>query len=460
MQQAQNASGYVKNDDNNQRPDQQQRKRPLLVVLRLDILLLSFVGLNLVGTFIAFSKSTVEPTERRLQGVSTTRNESVVSNALYNEQDDRKESFRRLQRLLLGTKMDSSTGVAQFDNQTNSATIDHLRLNVDQHHQLPRWSQDIVTNYGSKPVILGLDSCHVYRERVSRQHRRLIAPAGMFHTGTTLLVTLLEDHCHFASAYGLTERTTHQGLHGQVPWGKNNPASFRASGFSALQYWAENREIPRNAILPVITVAHPYHWMSNMCRQPFTANWNVPPAARRLGDPSKAASEQELKPCPYVVRGKHHHPVPVTVRYGNDETVQYESMAHLWNKWNREYYDTRAYPRLMVRYEDLLFHPEQVVKEICSCVGGDYYHLDHEPTEEELNQPDAKRIMMADPRNTVFHYTVAAAENVEETGEIVSLIDAWKRYGKTPSLNSSSDDQMFIQRILDKDMMHAFCYKI
>ena len=32
---------------------------------------------------------------------------------------------------------------------------------------------------------------------------------------------------------------------------------------------------------------------------------------------------------------------------------------HLWSKWNRAYVDMET-PRLIVRYEDLLFNPEEV----------------------------------------------------------------------------------------------------
>ena len=86
--------------------------------------------------------------------------------------------------------------------------------------------------------------------------------------------------------------------------------------------------------------------------------------------------------------------IPVRVRYKN-ENAFHESMAHFWKEWNQEYFmaldspeggvsdndstkhswsnstnHSKVFPRLMVRLEDLVFFPQQVLKVICDCVGG------------------------------------------------------------------------------------------
>ena len=48
----------------------------------------------------------------------------------------------------------------------------------------------------------------------------------------------------------------------------------------------------------------------------------------------------------------------------------FSSLPDFWSRWNRLYYDA-AFPRLMVRYEDLLWRGEATVAAICACVGGD-----------------------------------------------------------------------------------------
>ncbi len=46
----------------------------------------------------------------------------------------------------------------------------------------------------------------------------------------------------------------------------------------------------------------------------------------------------------------------------------------MWNNWNNEYLTTgvkggeKDFPRVMVRYEDLLYHPVEVVTKLCKCL--------------------------------------------------------------------------------------------
>ena len=40
-----------------------------------------------------------------------------------------------------------------------------------------------------------------------------------------------------------------------------------------------------------------------------------------------------------------------------------------WDGWNADWLESDR-PRLMVRYEDLLFRPQETVAEVCGCVGG------------------------------------------------------------------------------------------
>ena len=58
-------------------------------------------------------------------------------------------------------------------------------------------------------------------------------------------------------------------------------------------------------------------------------------------------------------------------RSGQDPTKgpRRRSLARLWGAWHAEYLDAET-PRLLVRYEDLLFRPQETVAEVCGCVGG------------------------------------------------------------------------------------------
>lgn len=62
--------------------------------------------------------------------------------------------------------------------------------------------------------------------------------------------------------------------------------------------------------------------------------------------------------------------VPLNVRYKN-EVARHESLAHFWKSWYHEYYNVN-FPRLMIRLEDLVFHPYKTLQSICDCVEGSF----------------------------------------------------------------------------------------
>jgi hypothetical protein len=60
--------------------------------------------------------------------------------------------------------------------------------------------------------------------------------------------------------------------------------------------------------------------------------------------------------------------VPVYVKY-NRETMNHDSLADMWNDWYSDYYNA-SFPRVIVRYEDLLFYGKEVTTAACECFGG------------------------------------------------------------------------------------------
>lgn len=63
---------------------------------------------------------------------------------------------------------------------------------------------------------------------------------------------------------------------------------------------------------------------------------------------------------PYGYKNNGTHSVKTT----------YQSLAHMYMEWYKPYFEQRAYPRLMIRFEDLVFRSEDVVTKVCECVGG------------------------------------------------------------------------------------------
>lgn len=62
--------------------------------------------------------------------------------------------------------------------------------------------------------------------------------------------------------------------------------------------------------------------------------------------------------------GKEPMPDPT-----NRTFVNYTSLVDMWNTWYGQWHDVE-FPRLMIRFEDLLFHAEETVTKICECGGG------------------------------------------------------------------------------------------
>ena len=165
----------------------------------------------------------------------------------------------------------------------------------------------------------------------------------MFNTGTNTLLNLMHLNCRFDSV----------GRHTlwQAPWGKHNPHSWRGHHW-APQFgegaWRPNPE----SIFPVVVVKDPATWMKSMCRNQYESRFKH---ARSHHDPER---------CPTPV-----DETQVVMRYQPDRPSHYDTLVHFWRDWHGEYVNTTR-PRLMIRFEDLLFDSANTVRTVCECVGG------------------------------------------------------------------------------------------
>jgi hypothetical protein len=127
--------------------------------------------------------------------------------------------------------------------------------------------------------------------------------------------------------------------------------------------------------------------------------------------------------------------VPLYVRYKLINTT-HTSLAHLWNDWYNEYM-VGDFPRIVVRMEDLVFHAEQVIQQVCTCVGGTFAATD-------------------------FQYIIDSAKHGEIHGnDKTSLLDAMIRYGsrrQDHTRGMTQDDLDYARKVLDEKLMHMFGY--
>jgi len=120
---------------------------------------------------------------------------------------------------------------------------------------------------------------------------------------------------------------------------------------------------------------------------------------------------------------------------GYEKTDQYDSLAHMWTAWHKQYMETDI-PRLMVRFEDFLFHREQALAQISECATG-----------QKLPKQQAASLQ----------YRIAS---VKDHGQSSDLVSAVIRYGSSRGRYAGMDkeDLRFAAKALDAKLMQKLHY--
>lgn len=128
-----------------------------------------------------------------------------------------------------------------------------------------------------------------------------------------------------------------------------------------------DKDVPYTNSLPLVSIREPYQWMQSMCRHTYTAKW----PHLQSHCPDLIATEEDMSEFDWLqsmywdsqnnsIPGLEHL-VPVSVKYAENLRHNHKSLAHFWSEWYREYMDA-DYPRIMVRFEDLLFYGKEVTE--------------------------------------------------------------------------------------------------
>jgi hypothetical protein len=126
----------------------------------------------------------------------------------------------------------------------------------------------------------------------------------------------------------------------------------------------------------------------------------------------------------------------VTVQAKEDDirlSRRYDSLTDLWTKWNRQYLDA-DYPRLIIRFEDTLFHAEKVIKMVSECAGL--------------------------PVATPFKYRLQAGK---EHGNSTDFVSAMAKYGTSRGRYAGGltpKDLKHARKTLDPELMSIFHYTV
>lgn len=390
-----------------------------------------FKGMDAVD--LEYAKKVLDPELMEFFGYmhhGETHNEKVDDVNTNNEQQQEeasvvKERYNNKDAVVMaGQHINNKKKKQQQRIRDDDAVLQHLRnggvpdevLNDESiRSELPTWSQ-ITQQYGTAPVIAGLERCEEFQSNVPALDRHLGA-AGMFNTGTNLITMLLKANCIIPERYehyGPNATKEQYGMRWQVPWGKHTPARFRLE-----HHATKAAAIIKEHVLPIVLIRDPYDWMRSTCHHPYTARW-----------PHNSDN------CPHLVKTNGQY-FPVSVKFAAERKTFHDSLAHLWNDWYREYYKEADYPRLLIRFEDVIFFQEQVTEQVCNCAGG---------------------IIRTD---RPFHHLVNSAKDGPGHGrDRTGMVDAWIKYGKPKQARGGFNqaDYEASQDALNKELMDAFGY--
>ena len=128
----------------------------------------------------------------------------------------------------------------------------------------------------------------------------------------------------------------------------------------------------------------------------------------------------------------------VTVSYKQTNITEYDTLVGFWNDWYGDYVAVDDFPRIIVRYEDILFHTTEVVQQICKCGGG------------KMKTNETVSLLAASAKGSEGAHAGANG-----------LLSAILRYGN-PSARVESmtkEDLDFAGSHLRKDLMSVFRYQ-
>jgi hypothetical protein len=138
-------------------------------------------------------------------------------------EEERRRRYAPIEKVKNVAKVNKVQNTETFgvdDHIVKILTAANIPLDEELARQLPTWD-DIVSMYGDKPIIHGLETCPTYRDTVVPADR-MLGPAGIFNTGTNLLFELMKANCNIKEAR--TSKTHREpkrnGMRFQPPWGK------------------------------------------------------------------------------------------------------------------------------------------------------------------------------------------------------------------------------------------------
>jgi hypothetical protein len=280
---------------------------------------------------------------------------------------------------------------------------------------LPQVYQAMQQQYGDMqtPIIHGMERCRAYQQSVPKE-QRITGVAGMFNTGTNAMEFHLRENLKMIRSVW------------QVPWGKHRVPYVR------LHHIAPGMDqIRQEHVLPIIMIRDPFHWMQSMCKSQYAAHWKK----TRLHCPNLVPTAHDIEKFRKDGIRTMTDTFNVTVNFDTNQILHWQSLIHLYNDWYQQYYTDATYPRLIVRFEDMLLHAPTIVHMIGTCAGVDNVTLSNAP----------------------FRYQVKSAK---DHGSHTDFVKAILKSGNIDARlrNMTKDDIQFATTQLDSQLIEAMHY--
>jgi len=161
-----------------------------------------------------------------------------------------------------------------------------------------------------------------------------------------------------ADAKNMESEVIDSGFLFETYWGKHKHVTDRGSVVTLPKYAG----LPVENLLPIVMIKDPFTWLSSMCRNPY--NWQEGRQYKKDG-----------VRCPNLTGPDGISAISAKIKYSmmpnrlQRPDMQFDSLIHMYNQWYQEWEEV-MFLLLIVRFEDFLLHPKEVMDNVCKCVGG------------------------------------------------------------------------------------------
>ena len=216
-------------------------------------------------------------------------------------------------------------------------------------------SRRFYNNFSAPAQIFGYeDQC--MDGQCQKAKRKYTVISGLYNTGTNVAFKMILPNCMTQMKF-------------QPHWGKHEMITSQK-----FEYWNAHDVPGHEGLFPmemysklsmmVVVVKDPLTWMKSMCKanydfRYFNRSWFFDSCPKGMKH-----SEFDWMP---MNRGRVRN-------QGKNKTSNgiFKSPAYLWSEWYGSLVNTidkKKWPYLIVRYEDLLFRIDSVLRQLCSCLG-------------------------------------------------------------------------------------------